>query len=311
MDKRPTGRIAHMQPRSSTLMPPPPALGSKPLLHVGPWQEYALSALLARMRSGTMEDVMEAMQSMGLAPALSEGVGLGTPVSGAVSPVDSYAGSISSARSERSVQSAKSASSSRTNRTDPSSWSSSRSGASANAALFRRARNLKYKGPNYDKPWNNKVPHQKTTKEREVERRKNMYAKSTGAAAPGAEVAGAPALPGLPEAAVLAGPLHGRRAQPHTYVPQLAKLHSSPSAHRAHAVAQPVPARTHQASGFTSPVRGSIDSLDEHLRSPQRALRSPMSLPRTPASPKGDEEVDDLLNWADGIDMANISQEFG
>lgn len=325
MDRRPTGRAAkpaHMQPRSSTTMPPPPALGSKPLLYVGPWQEMALSALLARMRSGSMDEVMGAMQSMGIAaPAMLEGGGLATLVSGAVSPVDSYAGSMSSARSARSERSAqssaqsfKSASSSRTNRTDPSSWSSSRSGTSVNTALFRQARNLKYKGPNYDKPWNSKVPRQKTTKELELERRRNIHAQHIAAASPGAEAAEALALPGLPgpHGAVAAGPLHGRRAPAHTYMPQLAGLHSSPSAHRAHAVTQPAPAQTHQPSGFASPARGSPSNLDEHRRTPQRAAAwSPMSLPRTPASPKGDEEMDDLLYWADGIDMANISQEFG
>ena len=171
---------SHMQPRSSTRMPPPPAgrgqPGDKPLLHVGPWQEYALSALLARMRAQSVEDVMQAMAAV----AAGGGVeGAATPISGAVSPVDSYVGSMSSARSERSSQSTKSASSTRTSRTDPSSWTSS-STASANAALFRRARNLKYKGPTYDKPWKSRMPRRKTTKEIEVERRRNMYALAGG-----------------------------------------------------------------------------------------------------------------------------------
>ena len=61
---------SHMQPRSSTRMPPPPASGGgapgdKPLLHVGPWQEYALSALLARMRAQSMEEVLSTFSLAG------------------------------------------------------------------------------------------------------------------------------------------------------------------------------------------------------------------------------------------------------
>ena len=311
---------SHMQPRSSTRMPPPPASGGgapgdKPLLHVGPWQEYALSALLARMRAQSMAEVMQAMATVAAGSGGMPG-GADTPVSGAVSPVDSYVGSMSSARSERSAQSAKSASSTRTSRTDPSSWSSS-SGASANTALFRRARNLKYKGPNYDKPWKSKVPRQKTTKEIEVERRRNMYAQAGDAGSGQLELALADG--GSPQPAQLGAPLHGRRA-PHAYVPPPAALHGSPAAHRANAVTQPVPARAQLSPSrqqqpqlpelSSSPPPRERDSLDDHLRSPPRA--QPMTvLPRTPGTPKGDEEVDDLLNWADGIDLANISQELG
>ena len=88
-------------------MPPPPAgrglPDDKPLLHVGPWQEYALSALLSRMRAHSMDEVMQAMASMAAGGVAPEG--LEPPLSGAVSPVDSYVGSMSSARSERSAQS--------------------------------------------------------------------------------------------------------------------------------------------------------------------------------------------------------------
>ncbi len=312
-------------------MPPPPAgrglPNDKPLLHVGPWQEYALSALLARMRANSMDEVMQAMAAMAAGGAPE---GAATPVSGAVSPVDSYVGSMSSARSERSAQSMKSTSSTRTSRTDPSSWASS-STASANAALFRRARNLKYKGPTYDKPWKSKVPRRKTTKEIEVERRRNMYAMSGDAGHNDIAVAGTD----VPQPATNPpAPLHGRRA-PHR-VPVLESLQSSPAAHRANALAQAGASRMGQhrtdrrddqperrryleqqeqreqiLTELESSTPRERDSLDDHLASTPGPRGSPLSLPRTPGTPKADEEADDLLKWADGIDLANLSQELG
>lgn len=319
---------SHMQPRSSTRMPPPPSgyADSKPLLHVGPWQEYALSSLLARMRAQSMEEVLQAMSTVHGGAVK----GMDTPVSGAVSPVDSYVGSMSSARSERSAHSSKSASSTRTSRTDPSSWTSS-SAASANAALFRRARNLKYKGPTYDKPWKSKVPRRKTTKEIEVERRQNMYAVAGDTKRSELQVPGTDE----PQAAEgAAAPMYGRRA-PHPDVPQLPSLHSSPAAHRANAQSQPVHTiddhqqhrkddqysdlHQHQQqkqrevnpTELASSTPRERDSLDDHLASAPGPRASPVTLPRTPGTPKGDDEVDDLLKWADGIDMANLSQELG
>ena len=320
---------SHMQPRSSTRMPPPPAgrglPNDKPLLHVGPWQEYALSALLARMRAQTVDEVLRAMATAAAGGSLP---GLATPVSGAVSPVDSYVGSMSSARSERSAQSTKSASSTRTSRTDPSSWASS-STASANAALFRRARNLKYKGPTYDKPWQSRLPRRKTTKEIELERRRHMYALGGDT---GHSNADAPAMDEPQDAQMPPLPLHGRRA-PHARIPGLQPLQSSPAAHRANALAQSGAARTvHQGTQHhdeqpeqqlylqrqqreqmltKSSTPRDRDSLDDHLASLPTPQASPLSLPRTPGTPRGDDEADDLLKWADGIDLANISQEWG
>lgn len=314
-------------------MPPPPAgrglPDDKPLLHVGPWQEYALSALLSRMRAHSMDEVMQAMAAMAAGGVAPEG--LETPLSGAVSPVDSYVGSMSSARSERSAQSVKSVSSTRTCRTDPSSWASS-STASANAALFRRARNLKYKGPTYEKPWKSKVPRRKTTKEIEVERRRNMYAMSgdtrhDNAAVPGTDMSQPATNP--------PAPLHGRRA-PHR-VPVLGSLQSSPAVHRAKALARPARVGQYQTElhneqpgqhtyvgqqeqqqqreqildELESSTPRQRDSLDDHLSSAPGTQGSPLSLPRTPGTPKADEEADDLLKWADGIDLANLSQELG
>lgn len=307
-------------------MPPPPAgrglPNDKPLLHVGPWQEYALSALLARMRAQTVDDVLQAMATAAAGGSLP---GLTTPVSGAVSPVDSYVGSMSSARSERSAQSTKSASSTRTSRTDPSSWVSS-SSASANAALFRRARNLKYKGPTYDKPWQSRLPRRKTTKEIELERRRHMYALGGDTGHSKADV---PAMDEPQHAQMPPLPLHGRRA-PHARVPRLQPLQSSPAAHRANALAQPGAARMahqriqehdeqpeqqlylQQREVLTeSSTPRDRDSLDDHLAPPPTPQASPLALPRTPGTPRGDDEADDLLKWADGIDLANISQEWG
>ena len=321
-----SGRAAHMQPRSATRMPPAPgAAGQNPLLYVGPWQEYALGAMMAKMRGQTMEAMMELMQ---------EREGSDSPVSGAVSPVDSYVGSISSARSAASSRSV--ASSTRTSRTDPSSWSSAESGA--NTALFRRARNLKYKGAEYERPWRSKPqPARKTVKQQNVARMRTMYGidgrrkqepqgpkqHPAPEAAPQPQPASG-SLPPLPvaqqQAASSPPPLHGRRSA-RKPAPAPAALHNSAATHRANALARPPAVRSPAPTGVTSwqasptpagqPAAAAV-ALDEGLRSPLGRRGSPGgAMPATPVSPKGEGEVDMLLDWADSIDLANISQELG
>eukprot|EP01047_Picozoa_sp_COSAG01_P047149 COSAG01_NODE_4479_length_4986_cov_2.568242_1_plen_281_part_10 len=156
------------------------------ILYVGPWQELALSKMLAQSRAQGMADALASMRhEQGQQGEYNEGYGLLLPPP------------LSTPTSERSAPGSQAVSpmssrSSQSHRTDPTSWATANTDPTTN--LFRMARNLKYKGATYERPWRGgggrrggrAARQRKETqqlKEQNVAKLQAMYGLAEGAAA--------------------------------------------------------------------------------------------------------------------------------
>ena len=333
-------------------------------LYVGPWQEFALSKLLAQSRGhAAIPHVLEDRPEVHIYPeatanirrelgemrlrALKErarevGVDAVTlyslddaedpkaaaidaivtasarrPSNGPEAEIRIGTASSQALSSVGSVYGAASSRSSQSSKTDPTSWHSS--GARSDqtrpdqmTALFRRARNLKYKGHQYARPWRAEGRREAglkaarlraagLTKQQNVERLKSMYGLENNSRARTQDefdrVSQCTAQISVQVASAKRKPANGRRAGGGEPL--------CPSPPPPPPLSLPVGstwATTHGAAGS-----GKASPQPECQMNVARAALGWRTPPRSPTgivSPRfGEGDVDDLLLWAVGVTM--------